>query len=64
MGTVEYGGVTEIVRYVMKRTVTGGVKLFTEVEQGSGKYSSNTLIFLVPSRIREAQIWINEECVK
>ena len=45
----------------MKSIVTGGAKLFTGVEQGSGKYSRDTLILVMPIRMREAQIWINAE---
>ena len=44
----------------MKKVVSGGTIFFTGVEQGSGKYSGDTLLLVRPSRMREAQIWLNE----
>ena len=61
MSKSEFGGITGTVRDVMKRVLSKGAKLFSGLDQGSGKCNSDTLLLVARSQTREAQIWLNEE---
>ena len=59
MSIATHEGVTGIVRDLMKKKVSGGATLFTGVEQGSRKYSSDELLLVRSIQMCKAQILIN-----